>query len=226
MRERLLTAKYAANCTPPLLHTQPAAKLCSTAATTAPIAGAYHSHNFTAARHACHLSRQQTFSPHKLKYNRWTACLAGGGLLGATRGDLYTWGGEFTWVDQKKDKAGHVTTKRDSHKGCLGLGDADGRLTPTRYIIFLHNFVHNPAQLCVHFSLAQPCTTFCATPTHLCVYFSHAVDGYDLMIIKCLTATMLFHQAVLGRFAVLLWLESVACQSGTGANMRGARSRT
>ncbi|DBA89976.1 TPA: hypothetical protein ACH3X2_004351 [Trebouxia sp. C0005] len=57
---------------------------------------------------------------------------SGGGLLGATRGDLYTWGGEFTWVDQKKDKAGHVTTKRDSHKGCLGLGDADGRLTPTR----------------------------------------------------------------------------------------------
>ena len=53
-------------------------------------------------------------------------------MLGATRGDLYTWGGEFTWVDQKKDKAGHVTTKRDSHKGCLGLGDADGRLTPTR----------------------------------------------------------------------------------------------
>ncbi|DBB18715.1 TPA: hypothetical protein ACH3X3_000321 [Trebouxia sp. C0006] len=57
---------------------------------------------------------------------------SGGGLLGSTRGDLYTWGGEFTWVDQKKDKAGHVTTKRDSHKGCLGLGDADGRLTPTR----------------------------------------------------------------------------------------------
>ena len=56
----------------------------------------------------------------------------GGGLLGATSGDLYTWGGEFTWVDQKKDKAGHVTTKRDSHKGCLGLGDGDGRLQPTR----------------------------------------------------------------------------------------------
>ncbi|KAL3134847.1 hypothetical protein ABBQ32_007815 [Trebouxia sp. C0010 RCD-2024] len=59
---------------------------------------------------------------------------SGGGLLGATRGNLYTWGGEFTWVDQRKDKAGNVTSKRDTHKGCLGLGDAEGRLTPTKVL--------------------------------------------------------------------------------------------
>ena len=133
-------------------------------------------------------------------------CLAGGGLLGSTRGDLYTWGGEFTWVDQKKDKAGHVTTKRDSHKGCLGLGDADGRLTPTRYAQsscttlctnlhnLLHNYcttfcilqprktLHNPAQLRVCFSLAQPCTTSCTTScTTLYIHQPCCRSGYDLM---------------------------------------------
>lgn len=106
-------------------------------------------------------------------------------MLGATRGELYTWGGEFTWVDQKKDKAGHVTTKRDSHKGCLGLGDADGRLIPTRYTIF---------QL----------------PTQLCIPFSHAADDHHLMIIRCLTARMLFQTSVLCRYAVVSWLWSVA----------------
>lgn len=58
--------------------------------------------------------------------------LAGLGAAAPIRGDLYTWGGEFTWVDQKKDKAGHVTSKRDSHKGCLGLGSNEGSLVPVR----------------------------------------------------------------------------------------------
>ncbi|KAK9818108.1 hypothetical protein WJX72_007263 [[Myrmecia] bisecta] len=49
-------------------------------------------------------------------------------------GWLYTWGGEFTWVEHRKDKAGHVTEKKDSNKGCLGHGDSEGRLLPTRVL--------------------------------------------------------------------------------------------
>ena len=47
-------------------------------------------------------------------------------------GELYTWGGKFTWVDHKKDKSGNVTTKRDHHRGSLGLGDTEGRLAPVQ----------------------------------------------------------------------------------------------
>ena len=47
-------------------------------------------------------------------------------------GELFTWGGKFTWVDHKKDKSGNVTTKRDHHRGSLGLGDTEGRLAPVQ----------------------------------------------------------------------------------------------
>ena len=47
-------------------------------------------------------------------------------------GELYTWGGKFTWVDHKKDKSGNVTLKRDHHRGSLGLGDTEGRLAPVQ----------------------------------------------------------------------------------------------
>ena len=46
-------------------------------------------------------------------------------------------------MDQRKDKAGNVTSKRDSHKGCLGLGDAEGRLTPTRCLSTLLSVVNH-----------------------------------------------------------------------------------
>ena len=47
-------------------------------------------------------------------------------------GALFTWGGHFTWVEHKKDSAGHNIDKKDHHRGCLGHGDTAGRLVPTR----------------------------------------------------------------------------------------------
>lgn len=69
--------------------------------------------------------------------------LAGGGegspmggsgedALLAQGGYLYTWGGEFTWVEHKTNKKGDVTEKKDSNKGCLGHGDTAGCLLPTK----------------------------------------------------------------------------------------------
>ncbi|GFR46259.1 hypothetical protein Agub_g7811 [Astrephomene gubernaculifera] len=57
------------------------------------------------------------------------ALMAGGGLL-------YTWGGDSSWTEPAEvaTKRGgeHVPPKRDHHGGCLGHGDKEGRLVPTR----------------------------------------------------------------------------------------------
>ncbi|CAL8464600.1 g4135 [Coccomyxa elongata] len=53
-------------------------------------------------------------------------------MLDEEGGSLFTWGGQFTWVEHKKDAAGHATDKKDHHRGCLGHGDTTGRLLPTR----------------------------------------------------------------------------------------------
>ncbi|BDA49523.1 probable E3 ubiquitin-protein ligase HERC2 at N-terminal half [Coccomyxa sp. Obi] len=53
-------------------------------------------------------------------------------MLDEEGGSLFTWGGQFTWVEHKKDAAGHATDKKDHNRGCLGLGDTTGRLLPTR----------------------------------------------------------------------------------------------
>lgn len=50
-------------------------------------------------------------------------------------GSLYTWGAIFTWRERRKDKKGAVSSVPDSHRGCLGLGDTEGRHLPTRCVI-------------------------------------------------------------------------------------------
>lgn len=45
-------------------------------------------------------------------------------------GALYTWGGDFSWVEPCAAR-GPGPAKRDHHKGCLGHGDTEGRLVPT-----------------------------------------------------------------------------------------------
>jgi hypothetical protein len=45
-------------------------------------------------------------------------------------GALYTWGGDFSWVEPGELRGGG-RGKRDNHKGCLGHGDLEGRLLPT-----------------------------------------------------------------------------------------------
>ncbi|KAG2441550.1 hypothetical protein HXX76_003171 [Chlamydomonas incerta] len=50
-------------------------------------------------------------------------------------GHLYTWGGDFSWTEPaepSKKGAEHAAPKRDHHGGCLGHGDKEGRLLPTR----------------------------------------------------------------------------------------------
>ena len=46
-----------------------------------------------------------------------------------TGGVLFTWGGCFSWAEPS-GPGGEV--KVDHHKGCLGTGDREGRLLPTR----------------------------------------------------------------------------------------------
>lgn len=48
---------------------------------------------------------------------------------------MYTWGGVFHWVDpgeERRAKAAGTAPKKDNNKGCLGVGDKEGRLVPTR----------------------------------------------------------------------------------------------
>lgn len=51
---------------------------------------------------------------------------------------LFTWGGDFSWVEptdpaaKRADGAPSPAPKRDHHGGCLGTGDKEGRLLPTR----------------------------------------------------------------------------------------------
>ncbi len=52
--------------------------------------------------------------------------------LGEEGGHLFTWGGAFTFVEHVKDKKGKITEKKDSNKGCLGHGNTEGVLLPTR----------------------------------------------------------------------------------------------
>ncbi|PNH11006.1 hypothetical protein TSOC_002191, partial [Tetrabaena socialis] len=49
-------------------------------------------------------------------------------------GALYTWGGDFSWTEpaEPSKRSEGAGPKRDHHSGCLGLGDKDGRLLPTR----------------------------------------------------------------------------------------------
>lgn len=47
-------------------------------------------------------------------------------------GVLFTWGGDFSWIepaDVRSSKDG-LPPKKDNHKGCLGHGDMEGRLSP------------------------------------------------------------------------------------------------
>ena len=45
---------------------------------------------------------------------------------------LFTWGGSFSWAEPGPSKGGGSTAKQDHHRGCLGTGDKEGRLLPTR----------------------------------------------------------------------------------------------
>lgn len=54
---------------------------------------------------------------------------------GGEKGILFTWGGSFSL----SDGGGGGGAKPDTHKGCLGTGDKDGRLVPTRVLGELEN---------------------------------------------------------------------------------------
>lgn len=47
-------------------------------------------------------------------------------------GALYTWGGDLRWREPRVEAGGKREFKRDTHRGCLGVGDLEGRLLPTR----------------------------------------------------------------------------------------------
>ena len=53
---------------------------------------------------------------------------------------LFTWGGSFS-LSEGVGGGGSGGAKVDTHKGCLGTGDKEGRLVPTRVIGELENQV-------------------------------------------------------------------------------------
>lgn len=67
-------------------------------------------------------------------------------------GTLFTWGADFTWThhDDRHDNNG----KKDSTKGCLGLGDTQGRLLPTPVKGNLQNMTVKKAACGVSFTVA------------------------------------------------------------------------
>jgi hypothetical protein len=68
--------------------------------------------------------------PDNLPHLTTTTTLTGGVQEVIVGGALYTWGGDFSWVEPC-DARGPGPAKRDHHKGCLGHGDTEGRLVPT-----------------------------------------------------------------------------------------------
>jgi hypothetical protein len=65
---------------------------------------------------------------------------------GGEKGILFTWGGSFSLSD------GGGGSKPDNHKGCLGTGDKEGRLVPTRVLGELENQVVVQVSYSISFS--------------------------------------------------------------------------